>query len=131
LLGGKSQSDVVYPNVLRAAILWALVLGACSDDSAILDSGAVVDSKVGQDLTPKSGTVLYRFVSCSGGSASACGALGDLIPDEQQRLPHDAVAGCTGVTASYKQYPNCGHSLCGSQLCGRLESLTWLKSRGW
>jgi hypothetical protein len=84
-----------------------------------------------QDLTPQSGTVLYRFVSCSGGTAKPCGALGDLIPDEQQKLPHDTMAGCTGITASYKQYPNCGHSLCGSQLCGRLESVAWLKTQGW
>jgi len=82
------------------------------------------------DVTPQSGTVLYRFVSCSGGSAAPCGALGDIIPDDQQKLAHDGLASCAGVVASYKQYPACAHTLCGSKLCGFNDTLTWLSSQG-
>ena len=100
-------------------------------DSLVLGATSPKSPYSCQDVTPTSGTVLYRFVACSGGSAAPCTGLGDLIPDEQQQLPHEGIKGCTGVVSSYKRYPNCGHSLCGSALCGRTDTLAWLKSQGW
>lgn len=82
------------------------------------------------DFTTQTGSVLYRFVSCSGGLGSACGNQGDIIPDAQQKLAHDGLQTCPGVVASYKQYPNCAHTQCGGGLCGLNDSLAWLTSNG-
>jgi len=84
-----------------------------------------------QDFTPKSGKVLYRFVSCGGQGKDPCNALGDMIPDDQQQLAFQALKSCAQVEASYEAYLPCGHSVCGSKKCGLDDSLAWLKTRGW
>lgn len=86
------------------------------------------------NFAPKLGKrVLYRFVSCSGGTAKPCGLLGDIIPDDQQKLAHDGLAKCVlnlNMKSSYKQYPNCAHSSCGGLLCGFTDTLIWLGLNG-
>jgi hypothetical protein len=85
------------------------------------------------DFTPTSGTVLYRFVSCGSGTiAGACDLQqGDVNPDDQQRLPYEALRDCGGVTGSYRSYPLCGHTACGAWVCGGADSITWLEQNGW
>ncbi len=80
--------------------------------------------------------LLVRFASCSGSpGAEPCGLLGDIIPDEQQQLPYDALTQCSGITTNYAKYPECSHLLCGgfdsSVNCGGDEGVQWLESGGW
>jgi hypothetical protein len=82
-------------------------------------------------VTPASGSILYRFVSCSGEGQPACGAQGDVIPDIQQKAPYAVIKDCPGVTASYERYPACPHATCGSASCGASDSIAWLKAQGW
>ncbi|MBU1236786.1 MAG: hypothetical protein KJ634_12330 [Gammaproteobacteria bacterium] len=88
------------------------------------------------DFAPDSGAVLYRFASCSGASgASPCGILGDIVPDEQQEAPYQALTSCSGVVANYAKYPTCAHLLCGgfttSENCGGDDGVNWLEANGW
>ncbi len=88
------------------------------------------------DFVPDSGNVLYRFASCSGATgAAACGYLGDIVPDEQQDAPYQALKSCPGVVASYAQYPTCAHLVCGgfntTENCGGEDGVQWLKANGW
>jgi hypothetical protein len=85
------------------------------------------------DFTPAAGSVLYRHVSCSGVPGSnACGLAGDIIPDSQQLLAHQAIKDCPGVVASYANY-DCAHTLCGafSPNCGGDDAVAWLEANGW
>jgi hypothetical protein len=80
----------------------------------------------------RGGDVLYRYVSCGGGATAPCGAAGDIIPDEQQNLPYLAIGECPGVTASYRDFPSCPHTLCGAwDTCGGAEAVAWLEDNGW
>jgi hypothetical protein len=99
-------------------------------DTVVLGSTVPKSPYSCTDVTPV-GAVLYRFVSCEGSAAAACAALGDLIPSPQQKLAHDGIASCPGVSASYQVYPSCGHAECGSVLCGQADSMAWLKTQGW
>jgi hypothetical protein len=84
-------------------------------------------------FTPAAGSVLYRHVSCSGiPGSNACGLAGDIVPDDQQLLAHQAIKDCPGVVASYAKY-DCAHTLCGafSPNCGGDDALTWLQANGW
>lgn len=88
------------------------------------------------DFVPTGKTVMYRFASCSGSPGSAaCGLLGDIIPDEQQALAHDALAACSGAITNYAKYPECSHVLCGgfnaSVNCGGDDGIAWLEANGW
>jgi hypothetical protein len=99
-------------------------------DTVVLGSTVPKSPYSCTDVTP-AGNILNRFVSCEGSGAAACGALGDIIPTPQQKLAHDAVAACPGVTASYQIYPSCGHVECGGAQCGQADSVAWLKAQGW
>jgi hypothetical protein len=88
------------------------------------------------DFVPTGKNVSYRFASCSGSPGSvACGLLGDIIPDDQQTLAHDALATCPGAVTSYAQYSECSHVLCGgfnsSVNCGGDDGIAWLEANGW
>jgi hypothetical protein len=88
------------------------------------------------DLVPAGVNLTYHFVSCSGSpGATACGLLGDIIPDDQQKLAHDALAACPGAVTNYVKYADCSHLLCGGFAttvnCGGDDGVTWLESNGW
>jgi hypothetical protein len=88
------------------------------------------------DFLPAGKNVIYRFASCSGAPGStACGLLGDIIPDDQQSLAHDALATCSGAVTSYAKYAECSHVLCGGfgsgTNCGGEDGVTWLEANGW
>jgi len=84
------------------------------------------------DLGTPAQRVQYRVVSCGGGQAAPCGALGDIIPDDQQTRLVDALATCPEVAVTYHDHPGCGHSLCGSwDFCGGEKARSWLTSLGW
>jgi hypothetical protein len=100
-------------------------------DTVVLGATAPPSPYTCLDVTPQSGSVLYRFVSCSGAGVAACGLLGDIIPDEQQTKAFDAIKGCAGVVASHQTYASCAHTQCGAKLCGLDDTLVWLKTQGW
>lgn len=76
-------------------------------------------------------SILYRYVSCGGGSAPPCGMLGTIIPDDQQTAPAQALDGCPGVTVSYQDLPGCAHIVCGGwDSCGGADAVAWLQQNG-
>ncbi len=85
------------------------------------------------DFEQNGATVPYRFVSCGGAGKPACSLLGDIVPDEQQLLAQQALSNCSGIDATYQDYPDCSHILCGgfTGQCGGVDSLAWLATLGW
>ena len=84
------------------------------------------------DIAAPDQKVQYRVVSCGGGAAEPCSALGDIIPDDQQTRLVDALATCPEVAITYYDHPGCAHSLCGSwDFCGGEKARDWLTSLGW
>lgn len=110
--------------------------GDWAKDTVVIGATSPPSPYTCSDFAPATGTVLYRFASCSGSpGAAACGLLGDIIPDPQQFEPFQAMKSCPGVTASYAAYPTCSHVLCGgfsaNVNCGGDDGVKWLEANGW
>ncbi len=104
-------------------------------DTAVVGAGDPAGPYQCEDFSSGEKDVLYRFVSCGANVAAApCSFTGngDMIPNHQQFEPYDGLKECPAITASYEEYSNCGHSLCGGwDLCGGKDSVNWLEQKGW
>lgn len=84
------------------------------------------------DLGSPAQRIHYRVVSCGGGQAEPCGALGDIIPDDQQTRFSDALSTCPDLSVHYGDHPGCAHTLCGAwDFCGGKRAREWLDTLGW
>jgi hypothetical protein len=102
-------------------------------DTTVIGATAPPSPYTCDDFTGDGQTILYRYVSCGGEGAPVCNlAGGDLIPDDQQLLPQQALAVCPGVTTSYQDFPACAHTMCSTwDSCGGADGVAWLEANGW
>lgn len=128
-LAHSCSNDACYCSAPAHAEDWAL--------DTVTPGSTSPNSPYGcDDFTQQSKSTLYRFVSCSGTEgAAACGSLGgDIVPDEQQSEPYEALKNCDGITASHARY-DCPHILCGGfstvANCGGEDAINWLTENGW
>ena len=104
-----------------------------SNDSIVIGETYPPSPYTCGNFLPKKGLILYRIVSCEGQGNLPCDKEGDVIPTDQQSSFYSAVSQCGNVNpnlvTSYQVFPKCGHSSCGTLLCGGNDAIEWLSSQ--